>query len=170
MFTENKQIYIPLCPGDIAILSISLSLDSILTCVSTGGPATNVTWTRDNDEVNLILVHLLDNAHVTVLGNAITAQYSHTLNVTGTDLPAVYGCSVSNNKPSSAKAIASIVLNAQVFQNKTYIAHELFSLFLSLYTCMSKYYASKKCTSAKKITNHILYKVKMGLLKTKTKR
>ena len=117
------------------ILRYHLSLDSILTCVSTGGPATNVTWTRGNDEVNLILVDLLDNAQVTVLENAITAQYSHTLNVTGTDLPAVYGCSVSNNKPSSAKAIASIVINVQVFPNKTYIAHELFSLFLSLYTC-----------------------------------
>ena len=56
---------------------------------------------------------MLDNAQVTVLENATTAQYSHTLNVTGTDLSAVtvYGCSVSNNKPSSAKAIASNGIN-----------------------------------------------------------
>ena len=90
--------------------SISMSMDSILICISTGGPATNVTWTRGNDEDNLIPV--LDNAQVTVLENAITAQYSHTLNVTGTDLSAVYGCSVSNNKPSSAKAIASNGINS----------------------------------------------------------
>ena len=80
------QTYIPLCPGDIAISSISVSMDSILTCISTGGPATNVTWTRGNDEDNLIP----DNAQVTVLEYATTAQYSHTLNVIGTDLSAVY--------------------------------------------------------------------------------
>ena len=99
-----KYIYIPLCPGDIAISSISVSLDFTLICISTGGPITNVTWTRGSDEDNLTPV--LDNAQVTVLENATTAQYSHTLNVTGTDLSAVYGCSVSNNKPSSAKAVA----------------------------------------------------------------
>ena len=110
LFTENKlMMQPPLFPGDIAISSISVSMDSILTCISTGGPATNVTWTRGNDEDNLIPV--LDNAQVTVLENATTAQYSHTLNVTGTDLSAVYGCSVSNNKPSSAKAIASNGIN-----------------------------------------------------------
>ena len=79
------------------ISSISMSMDSILTCISTGGPATNVTWTRGTDEDNLIPV--LDKAQDTVLEDAITAQYSHTLNVIGTDLSAVYGCSVSNNKP-----------------------------------------------------------------------
>ena len=52
-----------------------------------------------------------DNTHVSVLDNATTAQYSHTLNVTGKGLPAVYGCFVSNNKPSSAKAIATIDYN-----------------------------------------------------------
>ena len=82
------QTYIPLCPGDIAISSISVSMDFILTCISTGGPATNVAWTRGNDEDNLIPVS--DNAQVTVLEYAITAQYSHTLNVIGTDLSAVY--------------------------------------------------------------------------------
>ena len=91
------QKFIPLCPGDIAISSISMSMDSILTCISTGGPATNVTWTRGTDEDNLIPV--LDKAQDTVLEDAITAQYSHTLNVIGTDLSAVYRCSVSNNKP-----------------------------------------------------------------------
>ena len=79
-----------------------MSLDSILTCVSTDGPATNVTWTRGNDEDNLIPV--LNHTPVSVLVNATTAQYIHTLNVSRTKLPGVYGCSVSNNKPSSANA------------------------------------------------------------------
>ena len=80
-----------------------MSTYSILTCISTGGPATNVTWTRGNDEDNLVPV--LENIPVSVLNNATTAQYNHTLNVSETKLPAVYGCSVSNNKPSSSKVI-----------------------------------------------------------------
>ena len=82
-----------------------MSTHSILTFVSTGGPATNVTWTRGSDENNL--VHVSENIPVSVLNNATTAQYNHTLNVSGTKLPAVYGCSVSNNKPSSAKVIVT---------------------------------------------------------------
>ena len=63
-----------------------------LTCISTGGPATNVTWTRDSEEVL---------AGETVLDNAESAQYTHTLTVTGR-LPGQYQCTVSNNKPSTA--------------------------------------------------------------------
>ena len=81
-------------------------LHFILTCISTGGPATTVTWSRGSDEDSLMPVS--DNTSVSVLVNATAAQYIRTLNVTGTELPAVYECSVSNNKPSSTKAVATI--------------------------------------------------------------
>ena len=42
-----------------------------LTCISTGGPATNVTWTRDSDTVT--------EGTETVLDNRTTAEYTHTL-------------------------------------------------------------------------------------------
>ena len=45
-----------------------------LTCISTGGPATTVTWTRDSEVIT---------GGMTVLDNAVTAQYTHTLTVTG---------------------------------------------------------------------------------------
>ena len=45
-----------------------------LTCISTGGPATTVTWTRDSEEIS---------GGMTVLDNATTAQYTHTVTVTG---------------------------------------------------------------------------------------
>ena len=80
-----------------------MSTDSILTCISTGGPATNVTWTTGTN-----LVHVSDNAPVSVLDNATTARYTHTLKFSGTELSSPYGCSVSNNKPSSAKVIVTI--------------------------------------------------------------
>jgi len=63
-----------------------------LTCISTGGPATNVTWTRDSETVS---------GGMTVLENATTPQYTHTLTVTGR-LGGQYQCKVSNNKTSTA--------------------------------------------------------------------
>ena len=98
------------CTGDLVISGISMSTHSIITCISTGGPATNVTWTRGSDEDNLMPVS--DNStQVSMLVNATTAEYVHTLNVTETKYSAVYGCSVSNNKPSSVKVIATITNN-----------------------------------------------------------
>ena len=66
-----------------------------LTCISTGGPATTVIWTRDTTPVT--------EGNETVLLNPITAEYLHTLNVTG-DIKGMYTCTVANNKPSNASA------------------------------------------------------------------
>ena len=64
-----------------------------LTCISTGGPATTVTWTRDSVTVT--------EGTETVLDDPATAQYTHTL--TGSTA-GVYTCTVANNKPSSDSA------------------------------------------------------------------
>ena len=66
-----------------------------LTCISTGGPATTVTWTRDSVTAT--------GDEMTVLDNAETATYTHTLTVTGR-LGGLYQCNVSNAKPSSSSA------------------------------------------------------------------
>ena len=63
-----------------------------LTCISTGEPATTVTWTRDFTTVT--------EENVTVLDDPVTAQYTHTLTVTGR-LPGHYTCTVRNNKSST---------------------------------------------------------------------
>ena len=63
-----------------------------LTCISTGGPATTVTWTRDSVTVT--------EGNETVLDDPVTAQYNHTLTVTGRE-GGLYTCTVANNKPSS---------------------------------------------------------------------
>ena len=63
-----------------------------LACISTGGPATTVTWTRDSTTVT--------QGTQTVLNDPVTAQYTHTLTVTGR-LPGLYTCTVANNKPYS---------------------------------------------------------------------
>ena len=91
--------------GDITISGgISFTLDSnlngispqfTLTCISTGGPATTVTWTRDSVTVT--------EGTQTVLDNRVTSQYTHTLTVTGR-LRGLYTCTVANNKPSEDSA------------------------------------------------------------------
>jgi len=88
--------------GDIIISnSIHLTVTSdlngdspqfTLTCISTDGPATTVTWTRDSVNVT---------GGRTVLDDTESAQYTHTLTVTGR-LPGQYQCTVLNSKSSTA--------------------------------------------------------------------
>ena len=66
-----------------------------LTCISTGGPATTVTWTRDSVSIT--------EGTQSVLDDPVTAQYTHTLSVKGRK-PGKYRCTVSNNKPSTHSA------------------------------------------------------------------
>ncbi|CAI8026843.1 hypothetical protein GBAR_LOCUS15383, partial [Geodia barretti] len=66
----------------------------------TGGPATTVTWTRDSTTVT--------QGTQTVLNDAVTAQYTHTLTVTAFG---AYTCNVSNNKPSSYSASITLDLS-----------------------------------------------------------
>ena len=66
-----------------------------LTCISTGGPATTVTWTRDSE--------IVSGGSITVLEDTATARYIHTLSVNG-KLGGLYQCIVSNNMPSSETA------------------------------------------------------------------
>ena len=66
-----------------------------LTCISTGGPATTVTWTRNSDTIT--------EGNQTVLDDRVTAQYIHTLTRTRR-LGGLYTCTVANDKPSEDSA------------------------------------------------------------------
>ena len=72
-----------------------------LTCISTGGPATTITWTRNSVTVT--------NGTETVLDNPVTSQYTHTLTVTGR-LGGLYICTVTNNRPSNNEASAQLTV------------------------------------------------------------
>ena len=86
----------------ITVESDGTSPQFTLTCISTGGPATNVTWTRDNDTVT--------EGNKTVLDDRVTAQYTHSLTVTETtSFNDTYSCTVSNNKPSSATVNIEVI-------------------------------------------------------------
>ena len=79
-----------------------------LTCISTGGPATTVTWTRDSATAM--------GDEMTVLNNAEIATYTHTLTVTGR-LGGLYQCTVSNSKPSHAVA-SSIIKRKKLYTDQ----------------------------------------------------
>ena len=89
--------------GDVKIsggITLTVDIDGAspqftLTCVSTGGPATNVTWTTDSTSP-------VTDGSRTVLVNTKRAEYIHTLNVTRAE--GNYTCTVANNKPSNASA------------------------------------------------------------------
>ena len=67
-------------------------------CISTGGPATTVTWTRDSVTVT--------EGTESVLNDPVTAKYTHTLSGR---LGGLYTCTVANNKPSSDSAELYVV-------------------------------------------------------------
>ena len=85
-----------------------------LTCISTGGPATTVTWTRDSTTVT--------EGTETVFNDPVTAQYTHTLTVTGR-LPGLYWCTVTNSKPSSR--MATLTVQGKL-QNVVLLIYDLF--------------------------------------------
>ena len=99
----DSVVFVVFFSGDITIPDgVTLTVDSdlngaspqfTLTCISTGGPATTVTWTRDSEMLN----------GSTVLNDTVTAQYTHTLTVTGR-LGGLYTCTVANDKPSEDSA------------------------------------------------------------------
>ena len=91
--------------GDVTVHSdvelyvdLDLNGESSLTCTSTGGPATNVTWTRGSEKIP---------GGITVLTNARHAQYIHTL-ILRERLGGLYQCTVANNKPSQASASITV--------------------------------------------------------------
>ena len=98
------------------------SVQFTLTCISSGGPATNVTWTRNSEAVT--------DGMRTVLNDSVNAIYTHTLTVTGR-LGGHYKCTVSNNKPSSDSS--SIVVQGEVFVRTLSLYMQY---FIILYSCI----------------------------------
>ena len=83
-----------------------------LTCISTGGPATTVTWTRDN-------VAIIVGTETELVNNS-TATYVHNLTA---NAGGEYKCSVTNTKPSEASAsftvegVYTLILQCHVYQH-----------------------------------------------------
>ena len=93
--------------GDVVVSSKQFQLTSgpnattptfTLTCTSTGGPATTVSWTVNNHTVTEDSAH---NITSQILTDPESATYTHTLTVTGR-LEGRYECRVSNRESSAS--------------------------------------------------------------------
>ena len=94
-----------------------------LTCISTGGPATTVTWTRDS-------VTVTEGITESALDDPVTAQYTHTLTVTGR-LGGLYTCTVTNKVSGSGDADSFTVMGIHILHN--------------VMSCISSYYSPYSC-------------------------
>ena len=76
-----------------------------LTCTSTGGPATTVTWTKDGAVITPNTTH----QQTQMIVDTVEGIYQNTLtiaqSVTGDDLYGLYSCMVENSRGSSNKTI-----------------------------------------------------------------
>ena len=77
--------------GDMTF-SLNSTNQFTLTCISTGGPATTVTWTRDSTTVTEGNDNMID----TEVDDRITGQSIHTLLVNGR-IEGIYRCAVNNS-------------------------------------------------------------------------
>ena len=112
--------------GGIANVRIFFTND-VVTCISTGGPATTVTWTKDSN--------IITEGTETVLDDPVTAQYTHTLVPQGSALGS-YTCTVANNKPCSASASITLLgkfclIHPQIITN-LYSLCDIISLHLHI--------------------------------------
>ena len=110
---NNFTLYIP-TTGWVTEITFQLDTDPAtdppvftLTCTSTGGPVSTVSWRRNG-------ITLSDNStyNITsqILINSDTATYNHTLTVTGR-LLGVYQCSVPNSwRAPRSLAVGTIYL------------------------------------------------------------
>ncbi|CAI8051449.1 Receptor-type tyrosine-protein phosphatase F [Geodia barretti] len=103
----RDTVYVGLYTANGGTLTISsIETDQLtLTCISTGGPATTVTWTRG-------FTNITEGDVTTMLSEVATAMYIHTLTLTERH-GGVYTCSVSNGKPSTASADITLVVEGQ---------------------------------------------------------
>ena len=88
----------------------------ILTCISTDGPATTVTWTTDSTTT-------VTEGTKTVLNDRVIAQYTHTLTVTAAG---VYTCTVANSVSSHSADITlqGIILSSPSLYSVIYCVQE----------------------------------------------
>ena len=108
-------------PGEITFqLEDAVTPVFTLTCTSSGGPATTVSWRRDGTMLSDDSTYSI-TSQVT---DAETATYTHTLRVTGR-LVGEYQCSVSNIRtPSGSTRSLTVVGKESDIQHGLYVCVE----------------------------------------------
>lgn len=126
-------------PGVPSISELTFSATTrTLTCISTGGPATNVTWRMGGSELTV------DGSmyqFMQTLTEKSTATYTNILTIVSTDLTTIIGsnftCEVENSRGTATMNITIPCKNNVVY----YLVHVIVRLCvtLSCQTCVDKY-------------------------------
>ena len=94
-----------LLSGSPNVTSLEYDQSRTLTCASTGGPATTVTWRRDGAAITLNATHQQTK---TITDNS-TSTYQTVLTISQSvdqsDIPGLYSCTVENARGSSSRAV-----------------------------------------------------------------
>ena len=81
------------------MINVSVQYDrtsQIITCTSTGGPATDVTWSKDNINITLTTGNLYEHSQIII--NTTSATYENRLRIVDKSSEAAgnYTCEVTN--------------------------------------------------------------------------
>ena len=75
----------------------------VLTCISTGGPATTIYWSRNFARLATTNETVIESA----LAEGETGQYTHTLRVSGRQ-EGIYNCTVTNAVSNNSSAVLNV--------------------------------------------------------------
>ena len=83
------------------MINISVQYDrtsQTITCTSTGGPATDVTWSKDNVNITLIMGSLYEHSQIII--NTTSATYENRLRILdkSSEAAGTYTCEVTNSR------------------------------------------------------------------------
>ena len=104
----NKTKVVPIFvtnTGASNVTELTVDIESrIFTCISSGGPATTVTWTKDGAVITPSTTH----QQTQMIVDTVEGIYQNTLtiaqSVTGDNLYGLYSCMVENSRGSSNRA------------------------------------------------------------------
>ena len=87
--------------GNVTNITIEYDRTSqTITCTSTGGPATDVTWSKDNVNIRMIMGDLYEHSQIII--NTTSATYENRLRIVdkSSDAAGNYTCQVINPRGS----------------------------------------------------------------------
>ena len=69
-----------------------------ITCISTGGPATDVTWSKDNVNIRLSVEDLYEHSQIII--DTTSATYENRLRIVdkSSEAAGTYTCSITNSR------------------------------------------------------------------------
>ena len=76
-----------------------------LTCTSTGGPATNVTWMRDGVVITLNATHHQTKSVVDAVNGTYQTVLTINSSVGQSDIVGTYNCTVENDRGESSETV-----------------------------------------------------------------